>query len=210
MHRDFSPGARAHSLHEAKRSLRARVLAARDAWPVTARHEADRLINMHLGALPSFQQARMLLITLNFGSEVSTHAIGALALATGKRLVAPRVNAATKMLDLYRVRDLEHDVASGIWGIPEPRSDVCEPVAAEEIDWVLIPGIAFDRYGGRLGYGGGYYDRLLPLLPDAAARVAAAYALQIVERVPQGRHDLRIDTLLTENGLVPLEVEKPI
>ena len=207
MQRDLPSRPRAATLHETKRALRARILAARDAWPLTARHQADHLISTHVASLASFQQARTLLITFNFGSEVSTLEIGATAIATGKRLVAPHVNAASKMLELFQIRDLAHDVEAGVWGIPEPRLDRCLPVTPAEIDWVLVPGIAFDRYGGRLGYGGGYYDRLLPLLPTGTPRVAAAYALQVAKRVPQGRHDLRVDTLITEEGSVPIESE---
>jgi 5-formyltetrahydrofolate cyclo-ligase len=71
-------------------------------------------------------------------------------------------------------------------------------VAPEAIDWVLVPGVAFDPQGGRLGYGGGYYDRLLPLLPSMTRRVAGAFELQVVERVPAAPHDLRVDAVITE------------
>jgi 5-formyltetrahydrofolate cyclo-ligase len=188
------------TLHDTKRALRARVLAARDALSVAAREAADERIAEHVARLPAFERARALLITLNFGSEVSTTRIGQLALARGKILLAPRVNPATKMLDLYEIRDLASDVAKGAWGIPEPRPDACRQATAEEIEWVLVPGIAFDRHGGRLGYGGGYYDRLLPLLPLDTPNAAVAYALQVVDSVPHGRHDLRIETLITEDG----------
>jgi 5-formyltetrahydrofolate cyclo-ligase len=206
MHRDLHADTRtAASLHEVKRALRSRILIARDSCPPAQREEADRLIANHVAALPSFQGARTLFVTLNFGSEVSTLGIGATALATGKRLVAPRVNAASRMLDLYEIRDLERDVEKGKWGIPEPRPDRGTPVKPREIDWVLVPGVAFDRTGGRLGYGGGYYDRILPLLPVEATRVAVAYSFQVVDSVPQGRHDLRVDTLITEDGQIHIE-----
>ena len=68
----------------------------------------------------------------------------------------------------------------------------------DAIDWVLVPGVAFDRDGRRLGYGGGYYDRLLPLLSPRAARVAGAFDLQIVDRVPAAPHDVAVDAIVTE------------
>jgi 5-formyltetrahydrofolate cyclo-ligase len=71
---------------------------------------------------------------------------------------------------------------------------------------VLVPGIAFDRSGGRLGYGGGYYDRLLPVLPARAARVAGAFSAQIVDAVPSAPHDITMDTVVTEAGVV---VDRP-
>jgi len=71
-------------------------------------------------------------------------------------------------------------------------------VALASIDWVLVPGIGFDAEGRRVGYGGGYYDRLLPLLENGAARVAGAFDLQIVERVPAAPHDATVDAIVTE------------
>ena len=71
-------------------------------------------------------------------------------------------------------------------------------VAEEAIDWVLVPGVAFDLHGHRIGYGGGYYDRLLPLLRKDARRVAGAFELQIVEQVPSAPHDLAVDAIITE------------
>jgi 5-formyltetrahydrofolate cyclo-ligase len=192
------------TLHDTKRALRARVLAARDALPLATREAADRRIAEHVANLPAFERARALLITLNFGSEVSTTLIGQLALACGKVLLAPRVNPSTKMLDVYEIRDLAADVAKGVWGIPEPRPDACRKASPDEVEWVLVPGVAFDLYGGRLGYGGGYYDRLLPLLAPDTPNAAVAYALQVVDRVPHGRHDLRIETLITENGPIAI------
>jgi 5-formyltetrahydrofolate cyclo-ligase len=83
-------------------------------------------------------------------------------------------------------------------GIPEPVPD-CHPVPRDAIDFVLVPGVAFDAAGRRLGYGGGYYDRLLPLLRPAAARVAGAFELQLVDRVPVSPYDLTVDAIVTES-----------
>jgi 5-formyltetrahydrofolate cyclo-ligase len=71
-------------------------------------------------------------------------------------------------------------------------------VKAETIDWVLIPGVAFDMAGRRLGYGGGYYDRLLPTLRNDAARIAGAFEVQLVEYVPAAPHDVSVQEIVTE------------
>ena len=101
------------------------------------------------------------------------------------------------MLEIHAVCDTGREIAPGYRGIPEPHAD-CPRVALASIDWVLVPGIAFDAEGRRVGYGGGYYDRLLPLLEKGAARVAGAFELQIVERVPAAPHDTTVDAIVTE------------
>ena len=104
------------------------------------------------------------------------------------------------MLTLHRVHDLALDIAPGRWNIPEPRPGFCPRAAPETVDWVLVPGVAFDAQGGRLGYGGGFYDRLLPLLRTDISRAAAAFELQMVDCVPRGKHDLAIDLIITETA----------
>ena len=76
-------------------------------------------------------------------------------------------------------------------------------VAPGAVDWVLVPGVAFDPCGRRLGYGGGFYDRLLPLFAPGTARVAGAFDVQIVPRVPAAPHDLAVHTIVTETRTIP-------
>jgi len=189
------------ALHEAKRAVRERILAARDARPAEARAAAARAIADRILALPSFTAARTVLVTLPLRSEWDTLPLVRAALAAGKTVALPRVDAAARMLVLHAIRDPVADVASGYRGITEPRTH-CPVVAPETIDWVLVPGVAFDAAGGRLGYGGGFYDRLLPLLTRGTPRVVGAFALQLVASVPMGTHDLRIDTIVTERQTI--------
>jgi 5-formyltetrahydrofolate cyclo-ligase len=105
------------------------------------------------------------------------------------------------MLDLHAVVDIGHDIAPGYRGIPEPAATLPR-IESEAIDWVLIPGVAFDLTGRRLGYGGGFYDRLLPLLRPDAPRIAGVFDLQIVERVPATAHDLTVDLMVTESRIL--------
>lgn len=139
-----------------------------------------------------------MLLTLPVRGEWDASLVARAALATGRMVVLPRVDAPARMLALHRIDDLARDVAPGRHGIPEPRPE-CEPIAPDAIDWVLVPGVAFDTLGHRLGYGGGYYDRLLPLLAPGAARVAGAFELQIVDAVPHAAHDLPVDAIVTES-----------
>src|SRR5262252_5590271 len=146
---------------EAKRLLRERMLHARDAlFPETRAHCAEA-IRAALGARDDFRRASTVLLSLAFRSEWETRPLFSASWALGKTTVAPRVNRETRMLELCAVADLERDIDRGYLGIDEPMGH-CPSVEPSEIDWVLMPGVAFDLSGHRIGYGGGYYDRLLP------------------------------------------------
>ena len=185
------------ALREEKRALRQRVLAARDALSDVERAAASEAIAGRFSRRADFAAARAILVTLPFRNEWDSRVLVRAALLSGKTVAAPRVDAATRMLELYAIADPEGDVGLSRQGIPEPAPH-CLPVARERIDFVVIPGVAFDANGNRLGYGGGYYDRLLPLMPGAT-RVAGAFDLQIVPQVPVGPNDIRIEAVLTES-----------
>ena len=185
------------ALREAKRALRERVLAERDSLGAAARAQAAAAIGARIAAMPSFAAARHLLMTLPFRNEWDTRALIALALAAGKRVALPRVDAHTRMLALHTITDAERDVAPGYRGIAEPRAH-CAVVSAGSIDWLLVPGVAFDAACRRLGYGGGFYDRLLPLVAADAPRIAGAFDVQVVEHVPAAPHDIGVDAVVTE------------
>jgi 5-formyltetrahydrofolate cyclo-ligase len=185
------------ALREAKRALRDHVLAARDALPAAQRAAAGAAIVARIVQLPSFAATPTVLLTLAFGSEWDTLPLVRAALAAGKAVVLPRVDANTRMLELRAIRDPLADTAPGFRGIREP-GPRCPAVASGTIAWVLVPGVAFDNGGRRLGYGGGFYDRLLPLLAAGAASIAGAFELQVVPRVPAAPHDLAVQTICTE------------
>lgn len=177
------------------------MLAERDRLPVDTRDAASRSIAATLAERADFRRAHTILLTLPFGSEWDTRPLAAEALAEGKAVALPRVNLERRMLDTCVVGDLERDVAPGYHLIPEPRAH-CELIDPAAIDWALVPGVAFDPAGRRLGYGGGYYDRLLPLLRTDAQRIAGAFDVQIVERVPAAPHDLAVRAVITPTRIL--------
>jgi 5-formyltetrahydrofolate cyclo-ligase len=184
------------ALHAAKRRVREEVLALRAALPVQQRAAAEAAIVMRLLALPSLQSAHTVLLTLPFRGEWDTRPLIHAASAAGKRVVLPRVDLAARMLVLHVITDLAYDVAPGYSGIDEPHAHLPQ-VDPGDIDWVLVPGVAFDESGRRLGYGGGFYDRLLPLLPSRARRVAGAFDEQVIEQVPVAPHDVLLHQLVS-------------
>ena len=188
-----------------KRELRRAALAQRDAMPSEEAQAASRAIWECLRALPEFDRARCVMFFANFGSEVRTLPMIEEALGLGKWVVLPIADVKTRELDLREVRDLRLDMAPGVWGIPEPRKNQCRLVRPAEIDLVVAPGVAFDEAGGRLGYGGGFYDGFLSRFaqerPDALV-IGIAFELQIVEKVPTQPSDVTIPLILTEQRAI--------
>jgi 5-formyltetrahydrofolate cyclo-ligase len=129
-------------------------------------------------------------------------------LARGCTLALPRIDRAGRRLELYLVDDLDEQLQPGTWGILEPTPARCRRAEPAELDLVLVPGVAFDPHGGRVGYGGGYYDGLFATWPGPPPRlVAAAFDLQVVPEVPVLARDRRMDQVVTESRLYP---ESPI
>jgi 5-formyltetrahydrofolate cyclo-ligase len=189
---------------EAKAALRREILARRDAVPPDVRARRSAAALARVAALPAFRRARVVLAYASFGSEVDTRPFLRRVLLSGRTLVLPRIERAARRLALHEVESLDRDLQPGPWGIPEPVPGRCRPAAPGTIGFVLVPGVAFDPDGGRVGHGGGYYDRLLAAWPrPAPPLVAAAFELQVVPAVPVLPADHRVDLVVTESGTYP-------
>ena len=183
-----------------KSELRKRVIAARDALDAAERRDLSSRITARLLALPSYRAARCVMAYMSLGSEVDTATFVADLRASGKDLVLPRVARDTRSLRLHRVRDLDTELAAGVWGIREPRADACPEVAASAVDFILVPGVAFTARCERLGYGAGYYDRLIGALARRPALVVGAFGIQVVPEVPMTPSDQLVDLVITEDA----------
>ena len=181
--------------------MRDQVLGRRDALAPAVRAHSSRVIAAHVGSMDAFRKARVVLLALPFRSEWDATLLVRNAIGDGKIVAAPRVDPSARMLLPFRIADLDADIEAGYRGIPEPRAH-CAAVALDTIDWILVPGVAFDAAGRRLGYGGGYYDRLLPLLAPDAPRVAGGFEMQLVDAVPAATHDARVDCIVTEQRML--------
>lgn len=192
---------------EQKSLLRAEVLARRAAQG--EKEALSRRIVQRLFSLPAYQSAQTVLFYVDVRSEVRTRWAFPEVLAADKDLVVPYCVGSE--LELFRLRGLE-ELRPGRFGIlePEPRlRDRPErKVLPGELDLLIVPGVAFDRTGGRLGHGMGFYDRLLSRIRPEAAKIGLAFECQIVPAVPTEPHDVPLDTIITEvtdsrNGISP-------
>jgi 5-formyltetrahydrofolate cyclo-ligase len=189
-----------------KKAIRSRVLAARDALPAAAREQYAESVLATALASTQFVHAKAVLAYVSFGSELSTETLLRRTLAEGKSLVLPRVVKGAAQLQLHRVQTLDQ-LTAGVWGIREPRADA-PTVALYDIDFILVPGVAFDLAGFRIGYGGGYYDRLLGAANPATTRLSVAFDCQLVDAVPNEAHDARVDIIITNQQTYLIEHDR--
>ena len=180
-----------------KRELRRAAAVARDA--VRNRAEAAAGACGHLSALASYRAAATVLWYVNMPAELATVRAIEAALGEGKQVVVPWCDG--EELGLWRLVSMD-ELEPGTWGIPEPpparRADSERRIVPAAVDFVVVPGLAFDARGRRLGHGKGYYDRLLPR--TRAVRAGLCFDAQVFPQVPAGPRDALMDWLVTERG----------
>lgn len=159
-------------------------------------------ITQKILALPEFSKAKTIMVYIAFRNEVDTQEIIQEALAQGKRIVVPVSRRQEHKIIPAEIRNYPADLQVGTYGILEPKPEAFYPVDPTEIDLVLIPGVAFDERGYRLGYGAGYYDRFLRLLRPDVMTAALAYELQILSDVYPESHDQKVGLIITEERII--------
>jgi 5-formyltetrahydrofolate cyclo-ligase len=185
--------------------LRREYLASRNGLSRREQEEKSLKITDRLWRLEEFKAGRTVMFYASFRSEVRTAAAIARALAAGVRVVLPRTEPGSRLLLPYLVEDPALDLRPGYCGIPEPDPIRTRPVSPDSIEAVVVPGSVFDARGGRLGYGGGYYDRFLALKAPQARRIGLAFELQVAPGVlPLTAHDQLLHCLVTEERTIVL------
>jgi 5-formyltetrahydrofolate cyclo-ligase len=185
-----------------KKILRKQVLELRFNLSSEERKRKSQEIGQRLFSIPEFHEARTILFFASFRSEVETGDMIRRALAMGKRVVLPKVK--DRELALFRITDFDKDVAPGAWNIPEPAKGT--PSDLQDIDLIIVPGAAFDEKGNRLGYGAGFYDKLLS--DYRKTTIALAFEVQIVPTVPADQHDIPIKKIVTEKRVITAQTAK--
>ena len=183
----------------AKTALRERMLAARSALPAAERARASTAIAARVLKLPAWRAARTVALHAALGSEVDTGDLVRAAAAEGKRIVWPRLSRDGRVMELAAC-SAEELVPGPARALEPPASAPAVPPSA--IDLVLVPGVAFDPGGNRLGRGRGHYDATLCRLGPAAVRIGIAFDAQVVDAVPAEPHDVPLDAVATESRLL--------
>jgi 5-formyltetrahydrofolate cyclo-ligase len=185
-----------------KQTLREEILKKRAALSGGDRADKSRKIMERLLALSEYQNARTLFIYADFKSEVMTRDLMAHALKNGKRVLASKTLVQEKRLVLSDILNPELDLVPGYMKIPEPRDEILRDTPPDEVDLILTPCVGYDEKGNRLGYGGGYYDRLFKNTRKDAVRLGIAFEVQIVPEIPCESHDIKIPIIVTEDRVI--------
>lgn len=185
-----------------KSEVRKSILKARSRLSSQEVVQKSRLITRRILSLEEFRRARTIMAYVDFRNEVKTEELIRTSMAMGKRVAVPLTDLQQKRLIPSLLRDFPGDLAPGAWGIMEPRLESLRPLLPEELDLVIVPGVAFDERGNRLGYGGGFYDRFLPQTRSDAIWLALAFELQICPEVYPGPHDCPVHIIVTEERVI--------
>jgi 5-formyltetrahydrofolate cyclo-ligase len=186
------------NIFEKKREIRNSLEKQRrqltEAWV----DSKSSIIIDRLKKLPEFESAQTIHCYVAWRHEVNTHGLIQDLLEKGCTIVVPVVDLANRTLLHSLIKDFS-DLKPGPLGILEPRKDRIIPIKLSEIDLILVPGIAFDLTGHRIGFGGGYYDEFLSKVK--APKVGLSFHFQIVDKIPTRSEDQRVDIIISEKGV---------
>ena len=192
-----------YEIRAAKNAIREKHKKKRNAIPPDIKRGLDTKICNRIISLVSFRFAETVLLYAPISSEIDISPVAEAALSAGKRVAYPRCIPASSEMEVYYISSLD-ELAPGTMNIPEPSAD------ARKLDFgdfdtrtkclCIIPALAFDKRGYRLGYGKGYYDRYLSRFD--CVRAGVIYGELLTEKVPNGRFDLKVDFIVSERGVV--------
>ena len=161
-----------------------------------------RAIEDRLFEFANFLEAKIVLLYVSDDNEVQTKNIIKRAHSYNKIVVLPAFDPKTFEMELMKVDKFAQELKIGPRGVPEPNAGRCKIVPIDRIDITIIPGIAFDEKGGRIGTGRGYYDRLIPKLAITTRKVALTLEEQIIPQVPMETHDKHVDIIITDKRII--------
>lgn len=184
-----------------KKALRASIKQKRRALSIEYRQQASRKMQAELTRLPCYQAAEYIMLYMAMQDEVQLDELIAMVLKDGKKAVIPLVTGAG-LMEAVELSDMA-DLVPDKYGIKTVSEEKRRLIAPDKIDLIIVPGVAFDKAGHRLGMGGGFYDRFM-LRASRAVRAALAYDCQLLVAVPAEVHDLTVDYIITEKQNIVL------
>ncbi len=181
-----------------KEELRKKILSKRFKMSQREVQAKSEVICSSLISSELFREAKIIALYSPIKKEVRTEDVFTAAKSEGKIVGFPVSNSDNIEITYFEVDDMS-ELLEGTYGIMEPSTDTKKMIMDSDIDLIIIPGVAFDERGFRIGYGGGYFDRLLEKDDIKATTIALAFDTQVVLRIPEESHDMRVNFIFTEN-----------
>jgi len=185
-----------------KQEIRCQVEERLDAISQKEITEKYELIEEQLFDFANFREAEVTLLYVNHPNEVDTANILKRCSESTKDIVLPLFTGENNGTKLYKISDIKKDLKLGPDNILEPDPKRCKAIPIDDVDIAIIPGIAFDEKGGRLGIGNGRYDRIISKLPVTARKVACATEDQMTQLIPMESHDKYVDIIITDKRII--------
>ena len=184
-----------------KKILRKEILTKRKNIDIVEKEKMDRKICNKFYESKYYRDAKNIFIYISYDSEINTKEIINKALIDNKKIYVPRTEFKTRLMDAVEIISLDNLIESE-YGILEPSIE--EPhIEPNELDLIVVPGVAFDRNGGRIGYGAGFYDRYFKKInKDNIKKMALAYDFQILEKIPMNEQDVPVSYIITEKEFI--------
>jgi 5-formyltetrahydrofolate cyclo-ligase len=185
-----------------KEQFRRYILRLRDRQSTRDIEQKSMEIMDQVLHLNEYVRSRGIACYVSKDSEVDTRRLIRKALDGHKRVLVPVVKKGEIDLFFSEIKDLGKELAPGSFDIPEPRPEYLRPESLDAVDVLFVPGIVWDKEGYRLGWGRGYFDRVLKALPEHVRSIGLSFNLQLVNRVPRDQFDLPVNTVVTESRVV--------
>ncbi len=179
-----------------KKNIRKILQNKRDNLQIPFRKEISKIIAGKFFNTDYYIDANNILIYYPFRSEVDTTIVIKKALKDNKNIILPRISG--QRLELFYVNDPKKQLKKGSYGIMEPNAALCRKAEITGIDLAVVPGIGFDKNLNRLGYCGGFYDKLLPHIPKGVKKIALCFDIQVIDMIPVSKNDIKVDLLITD------------
>lgn len=190
------------SMKTDKFAVRQDMKRRRDAMSLDDVLNSSRAVEDRLFACKDFSICQNIMFFLSFGNEVRTDEMIMRSLKDRKRVYVPRLIKRERRLEVCEITGMDQEFELGSYDIREPSRHNSMVVPPTIIDAVIAPGLAFDRSGGRIGFGGGYFDWLFKQLQEDALRLGVAYDFQVLESIPQDPWDEKVQTIVTDNDTI--------
>ncbi len=183
-----------------KEKLRRLMIEKRLAMNVDDVAKKSSRISQHFFQSSHYKNSTSIMTYVSFKNEVDTHSIIKKMIEDNKTVSVPYCIPNTRLLSACHIETMD-DLEKGFYGLLEPK-DTNKIVNPKDIDIVLVPGVVFDKNKNRIGHGAGYYDRFLSSLDTKTLKIALAYYYQIVDLLPTEKHDIPMDYIITESGII--------